>query len=208
MAKPRGIGRKAVVLVDRFMADIFGTLRPDLDMGTLRDKISEHKNGYSFVHDKTNGLDSKYLELFERVCANPVHSSMLRNGWNEHAVRRFLKKEEKLLEYIMVMMYLRGGQAPRITECFGILCWDGASSSRVLYVHEGSMMYITRHSKARRTTNQEFQVARYLPIKDSVALATYPIYTRPLSDMIHRACFDTNTDRKYLFSSAVDPDKH
>jgi hypothetical protein len=70
------------------------------------------------------------------------------------------------------------------------------------------MMYITRHSKARRITNQEFQVARYLPIKDSVALATYLIYIRPPTDMIHRACFDTNTDRKHLFSSAVDPDKH
>jgi hypothetical protein len=115
MAKPRGIGRKAVVLVNRFLADIFGTLRPDLDMGTLRDKIWEHKKAYSFVHDKTNGLDSRYLKLFERVCANPVDSSMSRNGWNEHAVRRLLKKEEKLLKYIIVMMYLRGGQAPRIT---------------------------------------------------------------------------------------------
>jgi hypothetical protein len=70
------------------------------------------------------------------------------------------------------------------------------------------MMYITRHSKARRTTNQEFQVARYLPNKDSVALATYLIYIRPLTDMTHRACFDTNTDRKYLFSSVMEPDKH
>jgi hypothetical protein len=119
-----------------------------------------------------------------------------------------MKKEEKLLEYITVMMYFRGEQAPRITEFFSILCWNGASSSRGPYVHEGSMMYITRHSKARRTTNQEFQVVRYLPIKDSVALATYLMYIRPLSDMIHCACFDTNTDRKYIFSSAVDPDKH
>jgi hypothetical protein len=82
--------------VNRFIADIFGTLKPGLDMGALRDRISEHKNGYSFVHDK-NGLDSKYLELSERVCADPVHNLMTRNGWNERAVRRFLKKEEKLL---------------------------------------------------------------------------------------------------------------
>jgi hypothetical protein len=179
-------------------------------MGTLRDKISEHKNGCSFVHDKNNGLDSKYLELSERVCVDPVHSLKTRNGWTTRAVRGFLKKEEKLFEYnlIMVMMYLRGRQALRITEFFSILCWNGASSSRGLYVHEGSMMYITRHSKARRSTNLEFQVARYLLIKDSIALAAYLIYIRPLTDMIHRACFDTNTDRKYLFSSAVDPEKH
>jgi hypothetical protein len=70
------------------------------------------------------------------------------------------------------------------------------------------MLYITRHSKARKTTNQEFQVARYLPAKDSVALAIYLIYIRPLTDMIHRSCFGTNKDRKYLFSSVDDPDKH
>jgi hypothetical protein len=51
-------------------------------------------------------------------------------------------------------------------------------------------------------------VARYLPNKDSVALAIYLIYIRPLTDMIHRACFDKNTDRKYLFSSVMEPDKH
>jgi hypothetical protein len=73
-------------------------------------------------------------------------------GWNERAVRRFLKKAERLLEHIMVMMH-------------------GAYSSRSFYVREESTLYITRHSKARKTTNQEFQVARYLPAKDSVALA-------------------------------------
>ena len=41
-----------------------------------------------------------------------------------------LKKEETLLEYTMVMRYLRGGQAPRITEFFSMLCWNGASSSQ------------------------------------------------------------------------------
>ena len=60
------------------------------------------------MYDKTNGLDFRYLELPERICADPVHSLMSHNGWNEHAVRRFMKKEEKLLEYTMVMTYLRG----------------------------------------------------------------------------------------------------
>jgi hypothetical protein len=96
-------------LVNRSIADIFGTLQPGLGMGALRDKISEHKNGYLFVHDKNNGLDSRYLELSESVCADPVHNLLTRNGWNERAVRRFLNKEEILLEHIMAMMYLRGG---------------------------------------------------------------------------------------------------
>jgi hypothetical protein len=208
MADFRGIGHQATSLVRDCIEGVFGTGLPSLDLNVLHDRMSEHKNGYSFVHDSKNGLTHGYLEFSERVCADPVHSLMTRNGWNERAVRRFLKKEEKLLEYIMVMMYLRGGQAPRVTEFFSMLCWNGASSSRGLYLHGGSMLYITRHSKARKTTNQEFQVARYLPAKDSVALAIYLIYIRPLTDMIHRSCFGTNKDRKYLFSSVDDPDKH
>lgn len=118
MADFRGIGHQAANLVGQSIEGVFGTHRPILDLSTLRDRMSEHKNGYSFVHDKKNGLDHEYLELSERICADPVHSLMTRNGWNERAVRRFLKKEEQLLEHIMVMMYLRGGQAPRITEIF------------------------------------------------------------------------------------------
>jgi hypothetical protein len=73
-------GTAASFLVNRFIADIFGTLQPGLDIGTLHDKISEHKNGYSFVREKNNGLDSKHLELSARVCADPVHNLMTRNG--------------------------------------------------------------------------------------------------------------------------------
>jgi hypothetical protein len=149
----RSIGYQATSLVRDCIEGVFGIGLPSLDLNVLHDRMSEHKNGYSFVHNSKNGLTHGYLEFSERVCADPVHSLITRNGWNERAVRRFLKKEEKLLEYIMVIMYLRGRQAPRVTEFFSMLCWNGASSSRGLYLYRGSMLYITRHSKARKTTN-------------------------------------------------------
>lgn len=102
-----------------------------------------------------NDLDSKYLELSERVCADPVHSLLTLNRWNERAVRQFLKREDNLLEQIMVMMYLRGGQPPRITEFFSLLCCNGAASSQSLDVHDGAILFIKRHSKARKATNQD-----------------------------------------------------
>jgi hypothetical protein len=105
MSDFRDIEHQAANLVYQSIDGLLGTHPPSLGLSILRDKMSEHKNG----------LSHGYLELSERVCADPVHNLMTRNGWNERAVRRFLKKEEKLLEYIMVMMYLRGGQAPRIT---------------------------------------------------------------------------------------------
>lgn len=123
------------------------------------------------------------------------------------SVRQLLRKEEMLLEQIMLMMYLRGGQAPRTTEFFSLRCWNGGSTSRGLYVHDGSVLYVARHSKARKATNREFQVARYLPKSDSLALATYLVYFRPLTEMIYRSSFSTDRERKFLFSRLQEPER-
>jgi len=122
------------------------------------------------------------------------------------AVRRYLKAETNLLENIMLLMYLRSGQAPRSTEFFSLQCFNSPSTSRGIYIHNGSIMYVTRHSKARRVTNQEFQVARYLTQKDSNLLICYLTYVRPFTDMLQRVCYGRNQSRHLLFSSAESPE--
>lgn len=97
MADFRGIGHQAANPVHQSIEGVFGTHPPSLDLSILHDRMPEHKNGYSFVHDNRNGLSHGYLELSERVCADPVHNLMTRNGWNERAVRRFLKKKKSCL---------------------------------------------------------------------------------------------------------------
>lgn len=201
------LGHRALSMVQESIAAIMGRSRPKLNLSLLRDRISEQRHGYSFVQDPKNGTSSSYLDLADSICALPEHGLMTHNGWNLRSVRQFLKKEEILLERIMLMMYLRGGQASRTTEFFSVRCQNGASTSRGIYVHQGLMMYVTRHSKARRSTNQEFQVARYLPESDSLALATYLIYIRPLVAMIHRSSFGVERQRKLLFCSLEDPTK-
>lgn len=205
MTEFRALGHRVVDMVDESITEFIGDFNPALDLEHLRDRISELKHGYSFVQDPSNDLSSAYIELSEKVCTDPQQGLMTRNGWNVRSVRRFLKDEERLLESIMLMMYLRGGQAPRATELLSLECLNGSSAPRGIYVHNGSMLFVTRHSKARRTTNQEFQVARYLPNRESIALATYLIYIRPVVDLVYRSCFDTDRDRKYLFSCVENP---
>lgn len=107
----------------------------------------------------------------------------------------------------MLIMYLRGGQAPRTTELFSIEHQNGPSTSRGVYVHEGSVVYVTRHSKARHATNQEFQVARYLPYQDSQLLAIYLVYVRPFTDMLYRECLHHQRERRLLFASFENPEQ-
>jgi hypothetical protein len=203
----RALGRRALNLVQETIDELMGTFRPTINLNLLRDRISEHRHGCSFVQEPKNDISSAYLNLANRICADTQSGLMTKNGWNMRSVRRLLRKEEMLLEQIMLMMYLRGGQASRTTEFFSLRCWNGESTSRGVYVHEGSILYVTRHSKARRATNREFQVARYLPESDSVALATYLVYIRPLTEMIYRSSFNSDRERKLLFSSLQEPEK-
>ena len=181
-------------------------LQPNIELDRVLDRLSNTAQGYSFVSDAANNFSTAYLELSDLACLDSVDGLMSSERWNFQAVCRYLKEETTLLANLMLLMHFRGGQAPRSTEFFSIECWNGASTARGLYVHEGRMMYVTRHSKARRTTNQEFQVARYLPLEDSRLFATYLVYVRPFAEMLHRVCYGRVQERRLLFSSSESPD--
>ncbi|KAK3680382.1 hypothetical protein LTR37_021275 [Vermiconidia calcicola] len=180
-------------------------LSSDTQLENIHDKFSNHAQGYSFVQDPANGLSTAYLDLSSRACLDPMDGLMSSERWKVDSVRRYLKEEANLLVQIMLMMYLRGGQAPRTTEFFSLECHNGPSTSRGLYVHEGSLVFVTRHSKARHATNQEFQVARYLPRPDSELLMKYLVFVRPFINMIYRVCYGNKEDRRLLFTSGDSP---
>lgn len=106
--------------------------------------------------DPANDLEHAYLELSSRACLDPVDGSMAGEGWNYKSVHRYLEEKERLLSQLMLVLYLCGGQAPRSTELFSIEHCNGLTTSRRLYVYRGAICFVTRHSKARHSTNQEF----------------------------------------------------
>jgi hypothetical protein len=149
----RRLSRRAVDLAKQSIDSLLYSIQPLVELDKLRDKISDNTRGYSFVHDPLNGLRWAYLELSLRACLD--HEGGLMNGsdWKLRMARQYLKKEEQLLELIILILFLRGGQALRTTELFSVECYNGSTTLRGLYAHGGSLMYVTRHSKARRTTN-------------------------------------------------------
>ena len=108
-------------------------------------------------------MEGAYLELLSKACLHPRDGLMSAEVWKLDAVRRYLKEESSLLTNIMSLMYLRGGQAPRTTEFWSIEYCNGPRTSRGIYIHRGSLVYVTRHSKARRMMGHVFQIVQYLP---------------------------------------------
>lgn len=180
---------------------------PTIRLTGLRDTLSNQKKGYSFVQEPANKLTMAYLDLSSRACLDADRGLMRGNRWDMAAVRSYLEVESQFLVDIMLVMHVLAGQGPRSTELFSLECRNGESTSRGVYIHDGSLVYITRHSKARKSTNNEFQVARYLGSQESRLLATYLIYVRPLTDMLCRVCLSHDNERRRLFVSPHLPDK-
>lgn len=124
------------------------------------------------------------------------------------AVRRYLKEDTALLTNIMLIMYLRGWQAPRTTELLSVECYNDPSTPCGVYIHDGSLVLVTRHYNARRSTNQEFNIARYLPDEDSKLIVAYLTYIRPLVALLRRVCLGQKQDRRLLFASSYNAKCH
>ncbi|KAH6977644.1 hypothetical protein EDB80DRAFT_826229 [Ilyonectria destructans] len=128
------------------------------------DDMVNREVGYSFVSNTENGL-TKCTRLFG-------------NGqWSWSAVTEYLKAVTRLEEMILGSLYTACGQASRLTELLSIGCENSPSA-----------IYSIFHYKAKRSTNREFYVVRFLPVRLGMVVVKYLICIRwmPESDLSAR----------------------
>ena len=161
--------------------------RPAIDLTKIKDDLQNTSQGFSFVQYPEKNLQDAYLKLLERCCTSRQCSLLIINGQGGGKVTRdYLKKEEALRETLAPLMQLVGGQLPRCRELLSLWCANTKFGPRGIYVYDGAMIYITRHHKAKRSTNREFVGARYLPVQIGHLLFKYLVYIRPLVEMMDR----------------------
>ncbi|KAH7007898.1 uncharacterized protein B0I36DRAFT_343232, partial [Microdochium trichocladiopsis] len=99
--------------------------------------------------------------------------------WKASAVLRYQRKAERLLEFLAGCIHTTGGQTGRSPELFSLTYQNSALGERGLYIYNGSVMTLTRHHKAKRSTNREFNVARFLPLRVGRVMFRCLVYIRP-----------------------------
>ncbi|KAJ9655925.1 hypothetical protein H2201_008698 [Coniosporium apollinis] len=176
------IVKSAATICARLMYD----WQPEVDLGSIKDDLRNSTEGFSFVQHPVNRLADAYLELSARACMDQEDGLLVHDEWNGPAIFRYFKWKEELIELLAAMLYVDGGQAPRSTELLSIEFCNGPATERGVYVYEGSMIYVTRHHKARKNTNKEFYVVRYLPAAAGKILFYYLVYIRPFTEMVKR----------------------
>ena len=84
------------------------------------------------------------------------------------------------------MFQTDGGQVARVSELASLECGNGPSIERGLYVYKRSIIFITRYHKAKRSTNREFNVVRFLSARGGQVVFKYLVYIRRFLDMLRR----------------------
>jgi hypothetical protein len=195
--------RQATVQSRRLMYDFDPE---DPQMGSLRDRLSNTTPGYSFLTDPHNGLGELYLTVFMRACTAPVDGLLqTRHGdgqgsWDVDAAQAYLHGHDTFLKNLMVLEQLDSGQAARVSELLTLEQTNTRSRLRGIGIFGGQMFSITRHNKARLTTNREFQVARFFSPQVAALMYRYLVYIRPTAYAILRQCFRHEPDRTLIFT--------
>ena len=170
----------------RLCAELMYGWNPPLDLTRVKDNMADTAHGFSFVTHPQNGLADAYTELSFRACTDQA-TPLSRNGrWDHKAVFAYLKKAEAFCEPSGGLLLTTGGGPPRSTELLDIRVRNHGSAERGFYIYNGSMFYLTRSHKAKRSTNREFIVARFLPIQVGHIIYKYLVYIRPFVDMLAR----------------------
>jgi hypothetical protein len=94
---------------------------------------------------------------------------------------------------------------PRGTDLLAVAHCNSAANRRGIFLYEGKFAIMTQVNKARRATNREFFVVRYLPDDLAPLLYQYLVYIRRFCDMLHRTCLGLDIDTPLMFPSTANP---
>ena len=160
--------------------------QPEIDLLTIKDDLVNSEAGYSFVTDPRNKLQNGYRDLLRRACADGKHPLQHEGNWDWKAAFLYTKREETLRMKLLGALAVTCGQKPRSPELLGVLCENTATSQKNICLDGGCMFYNVSHHKAKRATNQEFIVARYLPARLALVLFRYLVFIRRLTELLYR----------------------
>ena len=169
--------------------DLMFNLNLDIDLSKVRDDLTNDKCGFSFVQHLGNRVADAYLELSTKACTTRRNKLFKKGQQDQKAIFVYQKNVEALEEMLLGGLHTTGGQVLRAPKLLSLEVQNGSATERRVYVWNGFIIYLTRHHKAKRSTNREFIVVRLLPVRLGYVLYKYLVYIRPFIEMLQREQF-------------------
>ncbi|KAF5975168.1 hypothetical protein FBULB1_7524 [Fusarium bulbicola] len=186
MEEFRGLADHFIAQAENLCDELMFGFEPNLDVNKIKDDFTNSQPGFSFVSHPDNMFDTMYQELLVQACTS-CGVRLARNGhWSFRVVAWYLQKVATLEENISGGLLTACGQSPRIRDLLSLAVENSPCAIRGIFVWNGSVAYALHHHKAKRSTNQEFHVVRFLPARLSVVVVKYLVCIRRLAALLRR----------------------
>ncbi|KAL7940006.1 hypothetical protein V8C42DRAFT_357967 [Trichoderma barbatum] len=172
----------------RRLADYFITQSKEICSNLMLDDLTNAQFGYSFIEHLSNGSRKAYFDLVAEACK--PGRLFDRHTWNWAAISSYRKKVTKLQEMMLGGFYTACGQVPRAEDLLALDYENGPFTKCGIYIWNGYVIYIVRTHKAKRITNREFYVVRFLPARLAIYLFStdgQPWKSNRLTSILKRA---------------------
>ena len=74
MAQFRNLTDVVLCEAERLCDELMYDWKPEVDLGSIRDSLTNRQHGYSFMTHPENGLGEAYMELSYKACTSHLHS--------------------------------------------------------------------------------------------------------------------------------------
>ncbi|KAH7118435.1 hypothetical protein EDB81DRAFT_873174 [Dactylonectria macrodidyma] len=173
----RGLADYFITRAEELCDELMYGFEPHFDLSKIKDDMTNTQPGYSFVMHPDNGFENIYKDLLVRACTSRTGKLAKQGQWNFKAITSYLRLMTRLEEMLGGGYLTACGQVPRPCATRGMFIWNG------------SVAYALQHHKAKRSTNQEFYVVRFLPIRLATVTLKYLTCIRRVGALLRREQF-------------------
>jgi hypothetical protein len=173
-----------------FQADRSGV--QDMDLNSIVDDMNESQAGYSFMSERKNKLGGGRARVMARLRASSAWKDMAKvetEGirFKPEAVAKYKRKVEQLMEQLLILVHVTGGQPARGTEITILRYLNAQQNMRNVYIQDGRVVLVTRYHKAQVSTGQLRVIPRFLPTGVGQLLVTYLADVLPFVQLLNSA---------------------
>jgi hypothetical protein len=162
-----------------------------MNLSTLRDNVNLPNMKHSFISMEENGLSGGRERMLWSLKSSPMWKKMLRKEgdelqWISSGIADYESVVERLLEFLLILIHITGGQPGRGTEITTLRYANAMQSMRNIFIKEGQVMIVTEYNKSVAVMDQVKVIPRFLPEQVGKLLVIYLADVLPIRQLFDR----------------------
>jgi hypothetical protein len=157
---------------------------PKVVLRDIKDDLSTHRPGYSFLSHPLNRMEGSCKHLSRRAFSRELGFAL--QGPGREKALNYLKSCDRLVMLLFSGIHLTSGMPARGEELRVVRWADSAAVPRNIFVYNGRVMLVFSYNKAGLKSNNSFYIVRFPAPSVQHVLFLYLAYIRPFSDFLAR----------------------